>query len=937
MQGESVPSGESSRLCRDGTIGYHCFSASPVFDGDRVIAIEGFLIDRTACKRKEDSLRQASEAAARAERYYHLIFNKVSDALMVHKFGEDGLPGKFLDANDNACRQLGYSREELLQMGPLDIDAPEEFGEIAARAEKIHSAGQLIWEGTHVAKDGRRIPVEVNSHLVDLDGSQMIISSVRDITARKDAEKQYRDIFEGALEGIYRTTLEGRNLTANPAMAKMLGYDSAEEVVSTITDTAHQLWADPGDRAEFLRVFERNGVVRDYECRYLRKDGSVIWVSLNSRKVCGEDGRILYSEGFIEDITERKRMEETLRKSEEKFAKGFLSSPAAMVLSDLDADDRLVEVNEAFEQMSGYRREEVIGHTAKELALWVNSGEFDKCMTQVRAGGRLRNFEHHFRRKGGMIGTGLTSSELIELDGKSCAILATIDITEQKNAERAMQILVTAIEHAEEEIVVTDAAGSIQYCNPAFEKVTGYSRGEAFGQNPRMLKSGKQGAEFYQGLWTTITHGKVWRGHLTDRKKDGTTYEAEATISPIPDASGRITGFVAIKRDVTEQLHLEGQLRQAQKLESVGRLAGGVAHDFNNLLTVINGYSDLALRALHDSDPMRSYAEQIRKAGERATGLTKQLLAFSRKQVIQPRVLDMNMTVREAAPMLQRLIGEDIALQTHLGTSLGQVMADPDQIHQVIMNLAVNARDAMPDGGRLDIKTENVDLDEAGSLAIHPAAVPGLYILMTVTDTGHGMDESICKQIFEPFFTTKELGKGTGLGLSTVYGIVRQSGGWIDVWSEVGTGTSFRVYLPRIDELPLPGQSGIGAQTEKGSETILLVEDQEAVRSFTMAALEQFGYHVIDAPSGEAAIAAVERHPGQIHVLLTDVVLTGMNGGELSERLKALRPGLKVLFTSGYTADVVAHRGVFDNVTAYIPKPFSPDELAAKVRELLAG
>jgi len=396
-------------------------------------------------------------------------------------------------------------------------------------------------------------------------------------------------------------------------------------------------------------------------------------------------------------------------------------------------------------------------------------------------------------------------------------------------------------------------------------------------------------------------------------------------------------------RDISERkaaeaakAKLEAELRQAQKLESVGRLAGGVAHDFNNLLTVINGYCGLILNGLIVTDPLRPYAEEIASAGTRAASLTGQLLAFSRKQVIAPRLLDLNSTIQDALPMLRRLIGEDIAFTTSLGDSLGQVIADPHQIHQVLMNLVANARDAMPDGGKLGVETANAELG-AGDVGNRPDAVPGRYVLMTVTDTGPGMDETVRQQVFEPFFTTKGFGKGTGLGLATVYGIIRQSGGWIDVRSEVGVGTSFLVYLPRGDGQPPVERKPAGASTNKGGETILLVEDQDAVRSLTNAALKRHGYLVIEAPDAEEAIAAAARHPGRIHLLLTDVVLPGMNGKELSERLKALRPDLKVLFISGYTADVIAHRGVLDDGVSFLPKPFDLRELAAKVRDLLGA
>ncbi len=758
---------------------------------------------------------------------------------------------------------------------------------------------------------------------------------ITDISELKEAESQYRNLFEGALEGLYRTTREGKSLAANPALARMLGYDSAQELMSAITDTTHQLWMDPDERSRCVQLLEDHGVLRGFECRFKRKDGTAVWVSINLRKVC-PDEETSYYEGFIEDITERKRMEDALRKSEEKFAKAFLCSPDVITLCDLNEGDRLVDVNEAFELITGYQREEAIGRSAVELGLWVDPGELAESVKQFRDTGRLHNFERHFRRKSGDIGIGLTSSELIQLDGKPFAISATIDITEQKKTEEAMRSLATAIEQTDETIVITDLDGTIQYCNPAFEKVTGYSKEEAIGQNPRLLKSGKHSKEVYEQLWSTITQGKVWAGHLTNKKKDGSFYEEDATISPIRDGSGRITGFVAVKRDVTERLQLERQFLQAQKLQSVGRLAGGVAHDFNNLLTVINGYADFLLAGLDPTDPLRSSADEIRNAGERAASLTKQLLAFSRKQIIEPKSLDLNTTIRDSERMLERLIGENIEFATSLDPFLGQVMADPEQVHQVIMNLVVNARDAMPDGGRLDISTMNFDVSEADA-SRQPNGKPGRHVLMTVTDNGVGMDEETSQRIFEPFFTTKSLDKGTGLGLSTVYGIVRQIGGWIDVSSELGVGTSFKLYFPRLDGSPVEEQrEATDSSRPHSGETILVVEDQEGVRRLIQSILKAYGYHVLEAANAGEALHIAQEYSGEIHLLLTDVVLPGINGKELSERLKKLLPRLKVLFTSGYTKDIIAHHGVLGDGVAYIPKPFSPDTLAAKVGEVLS-
>lgn len=926
---------------RDGTTVWASVNSRVVRDVDgTALYNEGFVEDITERKHAEQAIQQANEAVVKAERHHRLLFNSVSDAVFVHKFGEDGLPRPFLEVNDNACRLLGHTREELLQMRAADIIAPEEHFNAPANAKRLLAAGHLTWEGLLLAADRRRIPVEVNARVFDLDGSPTIISSVRDVSERKDAEarlqaqnQRFQRIIENTDVGYFRMGLDGRWEDVNPAWLRMHGFDSREEAIGQYFSAV----LNPEDQAkakEIGQALMRGESVRSAELSRLRRDGTIGYQTFSANPVLDGD-RVIGSEGFLVDISERAQMENALRQSEERFAKAFRSGPAMTVLfSPDDEGNRIIDVSEAFEHGTGYRREEVIGRTRSELGLWADPCEIDVYMNQLRTNGRTHNFEFRFRRKNGDIANGLVSSEWIEVGGKRCSISAAIDITEQKRTEGAMRSLATAIEQAAETIVITDLDGTIQYCNPAFEKITGYSKKEAIGLNPRVLKSGKHTQEFYEQMWATIKQGQVWTGHLTNKKKDGSFYEEDATISPIRDSSGRLSGFVAVKRDVTERLQLEDQLRQAQKLESIGRLAGGVAHDFNNLLTVINGYGGFLLKGLKAGDPLRPYANEIIVAGERAASLTKQLLAFSRKQVIEPRVLDLNITILESVPMLRRLIGEDIDLETYLDESLGKVLADPDQIHQVIMNLAVNARDAMPNGGTLDIETTNVELDQANTATMRHAVTPGLYVLVSVTDTGHGMDETTRQQIFEPFFTTKDVGKGTGLGLSMVYGIIRQSGGWVEVQSEVGVGTSFKTYLPRIDACPAPERDAICTVTEKGSETILLVEDQEAVRSFAVAALSQYGYHVIETSDGEEAIAAAGKYSGDIHLLLTDVVLPGINGKELSEMLKAFRPNLKVLFTSGYTADAIGNRGVIGPDVAFLHKPFSPDELAAKVRDV---
>ena len=406
-------------------------------------------------------------------------------------------------------------------------------------------------------------------------------------------------------------------------------------------------------------------------------------------------------------------------------------------------------------------------------------------------------------------------------------------------------------------------------------------------------------------------------------------------LSRLDGVEGGEGGLILHFIDVTEQKNLEVQFAQSQKMQAVGQLAGGVAHDFNNLLTAITGYSELTLRRLPAEDPLRQNIEEINKAGDRAAALTRQLLAFSRKQVLQPKVLDLNAIVSELEKMLRRLIGENVELRTALGAGLGSVRADPGQVEQIIMNLAINARDAMPQGGKLTVETKNVHLDEDYAKN-HVAVTPGPYVMLAVSDTGAGMSEQTQKQIFEPFFTTKEAGKGTGLGLSTVYGIVKQSGGSIWVYSEVGRGTTFKIYLPRVDEGAEEYKRGAGTEeTLQGAETILLAEDEEMVRKLARQVLEMYGYRVLEAANGGAALLICERHNEPIHLLITDVIMPEMSGRELADRLAQLRPAMKVLYMSGYTDDAIVHQGVLDEEANFIQKPFPTDALARKVREVL--
>jgi two-component system, cell cycle sensor histidine kinase and response regulator CckA len=602
-----------------------------------------------------------------------------------------------------------------------------------------------------------------------------------------------------------------------------------------------------------------------------------------------------------------------------------------------DGAGRILEANRAFLESVKYTQDDL----EQGLVRWdrLTPPEYrwaaERIVRELSTSGFTTPVELEYICKNGDRMPVLTA--LASLDAEAGqAIGFALDLTERKRAEAENARLATAIEQSGEAVMMTDPQGMIEYINPAFTRITGYKREEVMGKNPRILKSGKQDPEFYQQLWSTILRGSTWQGELINRRKDGRLYNERTTIAPVRNARGEITHFIDIKEDVTERKVLELQLQKAAKMEAVGRLAGGVAHDFNNLLTVMNGYSELLLDVLGSDDKAGTYLKEIKGAGERAASLTRQLLAFSRQQVLTPQVLNLNTVIASIEKMLRRLIGEDVKLRTALEPALAQVKADPGQIEQVIMNLAVNARDAMPSGGNLTIETANVELDEAYARN-HVTVKPGPHVMLAVGDTGTGMSAETKARIFEPFFTTKEMGKGTGLGLATVYGVVKQSGGSIWVYSELGQGTVFKIYLPAVSESVALAGTRTKMASVFGTETILVVEDDESVRSLIRLALASGGYKVLEADDAEKAAAICASHEGPIHLLLTDVVMPKMSGPAVAEKVAAARPGVKVLFMSGYTDDAIVHHGVLSAGTPFIQKPFSPVTLRQKIREVLGG
>lgn len=516
-------------------------------------------------------------------------------------------------------------------------------------------------------------------------------------------------------------------------------------------------------------------------------------------------------------------------------------------------------------------------------------------------------------------------------------LLSVLEDERRSQTERAR--LVSAIEQAGESIVITDTEGIIQYVNPAFTKASGYTAEEALGQHTRILKSGKQPDALYRDLWETVSRGEVWSGRLENRHKDGTIYTEDATISAVTDSKGQIINYVAVKRDITHEIQLEQQLLHSQKMEVIGQMAGGIAHDFNNNLQTVMGFTDLAIEDHDDEDRLKEYLSEVRKAGESASALTRQLLAFSRRQVLARQAVDMNELLTNMTNMIRRAIGENVAFDWNPHPGAGEVNGDPGQLEQVIFNLVLNARDAMPEGGRLTITLSTTEFYEE-DLLHHPEARTGRHVCIAITDTGTGIPQDLRTKIFEPFFTTKPSSKGTGLGLSTVYGIVKQHDGWITVYSEENKGTEFHLYLPVAEAMAQADISQSARQnmdiSGKG-ERLLVVEDEDGIRELMRKMLTSAGYHVTCAASAEEGQEVYERNHGCFHMIVSDVVLPNQSGFDLVEALKQKHPNLKVLMVSGYTDERTRWPQIRQKGWRYLQKPVNRKVLLTTLREILTN
>ncbi len=633
---------------------------------------------------------------------------------------------------------------------------------------------------------------------------------------------------------------------------------------------------------------------------------------------------------------ERQDAEALLLASEDRFKNAFQYCPIGMAL--VSPDGRWLKVNASVCAILGYSEDELMARTFQDIT-HPDDLAADLAYVRQMLSGEISTYrmEKRYLRKDGRTVWALLAVSLIR-DRKGVPLLfisQVEDITERRWAEGQRQRLSMAIDQVVESVIITDPEGVIQYVNPAFEKITGYSRAEALGQTPRILKSGKHDEAFYQKMWQTLNRRETWSAHVINKKKDGTLYEEESTISPVLGGEGKVINYVAVKRDMTHEVAVQRQLLQAQKLEAVGRLAGGVAHDFNNLLMVIGGYAGLLLKRLSEEHPGRNMVDEIRQAVKRGASLTQQLLALGSKQMVQVQSIQLNAIVEESGAMLKQLMSENVRVIRNCASDLVPVMGDSNQLGQVLMNLILNARDAMPKGGTLTVETSNLAAPAAMSFGFEE--VPeGRYAMLSVRDTGMGMSLEVQTHIFEPFYTTKEKGKGTGFGLPIVYGIIKRFGGHLAVQSQVGEGSTFRILLPEARQAPpLAKAPSSGERMGAGTETLLLVEDEEALRRVTTEMLRSEGYHVIHASEAREALLALNNASISIDLMLSDVVMPGMQGTDLAMEALRLRPEMKVILMSGYSEHKVLDQVLLQKEIAFLAKPIPEEQLLRKLREVL--
>ena len=793
------------------------------------------------------------------------------------------------------------------------------------------------------------------------------------VLALRETEHRFRVIFENSPDAVFVESDQGLVLDVNPAACRLHGLSKDRLVGIHVTELV-----PPSQREAVVRDFPLwfSGALQLHEGYSYTADGRIIPVEMKASRIEYRDQPALLL--LVRDISERRSGEDRRTATVQGLRAIVDIADDLIACPDMDALHR--QAVELARSRLGLERAAIFlsdgrnvfgtfgttmdGETSDERSHRVTMDEVWRERFRLRGLNEprwslslepLRNWHEGTMQphaQGWVAVTPIqTASKSMgvffndsaisrttfdpvrqEIVAVYCSLLA--NIMERKSAESDRSRLAVAVEQSAEAVLISDLNGTISYVNPAFERITGFRASEVLGLNPRILKSGRHDVAFYERMWARLRAGEAWTGRITNRRKDGMLYEAEQTTSPIRDSKGTVVGYLTVSQDVTRSIQMENELRQAQKMDSIGRLAGGIAHDFNNLLTGILGFAKVIMEDLGPAHPSRPDLEEIMRAGERAAKLTRQLLAFGHKQVLQIQPLDINAVVVRLDSMLRRTLGENIELVTEATESVSSVEADAGLIEQVIMNLALNARDAMPQGGKMMIRAADVAVHDP-ELLLHPEAKAGTYVMLSVSDNGSGMTEVVKQQAFEPFFTTKE--KGRGLGLSTVYGIVRQFGGFVELDSAPGLGTEVRLYFPACTEAPRPAQITEEKPSAQGGETILVVEDEGTVRRLALRILKGLGYHTLEARNGDEGLSVYEQHAGVIDLVLTDVIMPRMGGPEMVARLREKKADVKILYMSGYTDDARLDGLQAEKAASLILKPFTRDSMATEIRRVLSG
>jgi two-component system, cell cycle sensor histidine kinase and response regulator CckA len=759
-----------------------------------------------------------------------------------------------------------------------------------------------------------------------------------------DLGLNYRDILDGTSDALFIHDETGRIVFVNQRACVLFGYSPEEfQQLSTHDLSLGQAPYTQADAVQKIQTALANGQLT-FPWQSKRKGDVLFWSEVALRR-CTVSGKT-WIIASIRDIDDQKKAEDALRKSEEKLSKIFHGSSNSMAVSELTTGE-IVDVNKTWMEISGITLGAAQRKTALELGLWCKRADREECLAELAKTGVIRNFETTLAMRSGPMPT-LISAQTIELDGKPHALWEFRDITELKRTEAALRHSEESLREAQR--IANIGSWSVDFAtNKLFWSEQMCKIFEIDSKDSSPSYSNFLDAVHPEDRETVIRINAYAVKALTPfeivhrlKMKDGRVKYVQARGEVLYDSEGRLLRSVGTVQDITkdklveeEKSSLEAQLQHAQRMESVGRLAGGVAHDFNNMLGVILGHAEIAIESLDPTSPLLPPLEEILKAATRSADLTRQLLAFARKQTVTPKVLNLNTAIADMLKMLQRLIGEDIHLTWQPAPDLWSIKVDPAQIDQILANLCVNARDAIADIGEITIETRNSTFDD-DYCATHPGFLTGEYVRIAVSDSGSGMDKETLGHIFEPFFTTKAAGTGTGLGLATVYGVVRQNNGFINVYSEPEHGATFEIYLPRYISSGTSARSeGTTASSLPGHETILLVEDESSILELITIMLRRQGYTVLAANNPAEAFRLGHQHAETIDLLLSDVVMPEMNGRELAKKLQSIIPNVKRLFMSGYTADVIAHHSVIDEGVSFIQKPFSTKELAAKVREVL--